>query len=133
MAAGGAVVARTRETYVCRSMDTECKLVTVAFRPGCIKFSVEEISDISASTCKMEFKLPPHFSSSEQFDASLIAVLNKSSFNTVYRRTQYQSPSWSFYLFSYTVDVRLLKCEKCQYVWCCFYTCVVRKQNYGAL
>ena len=52
MAAGGAVVARTRETYVCRSMDTECKLVTVAFRPGCIKFSVEEISDISASTVK---------------------------------------------------------------------------------
>ena len=52
-------------------MDTECKSATVAFRPGCIKFSVEEISDISASTCKMEFKLPPHFSSSEQFDASL--------------------------------------------------------------
>ena len=80
-------------------MDTECKLATVAFRPGCIKFSVEEISDISASTCKMEFKLPPHFSSSEEFNASLNAVLNRSSFNTVYRRIQYQSPSWSFYLF----------------------------------
>ena len=107
-------------------MDTECKLATVAFRPGCIKFSVEEISDISASTCKMEFTST--FSSSEQFDASLNAVLNRSSFNTVYRRTQYQSPSWSFYLFSYTVDVRLLKCEKCQHVWCCcFYTSVVRK------
>ena len=64
------------ETYVCRSMDTECKLATVAFRPGCIKFSVEEISDISASTCKMEFKLPPHLSSSEKFDASLNTVLN---------------------------------------------------------
>ena len=106
----------------------------MAFRPGCTKVSVEETSDISASTCKMEFKLSPHFSSFEQFDASLNAVLNRSSFNTVYRRTQYQSPSWSFYLLSYTVDVRLLKCEKCQHVWWwCFHTCVVRQQNYGAL
>ena len=104
-------------------MDTECKLATVAFRPGCIKFSVEEISDISASTCKMEFKLPPHFSSSEQFNASLNAVLNRSSFNTVYRRIQYHG----LFIYCYTVDVRLLKCEKCQHVWCCcFYTCVVR-------
>ena len=70
----------------------------------------------------MEFKLPPHFSSSEQFDASLKAVLNRSSFNTVYMPTQYQLPSWSFYLFSYTMDVRLLKCEKCQHVWCCCFT-----------
>ena len=31
--------------------------------------------------------------SSEQFDASLNAVLNSSSFNTVYRRAQYQSLS----------------------------------------
>ena len=87
------------ETYVCRSMDTEGKLATVAFRPGCIKFSVEEISDISASTCKMEFKLPPHSSSSEKFDASLNAVLNRTSFNTLYRRTQYQSPSHILSIF----------------------------------
>ena len=80
-------------------MDTECKLATVAFRPGCIKFSVEEISDISASTCKMEFKLPPHSSSSEKFDASLNAVLNRTSFNTLYRRTQYQSPSHILSIF----------------------------------
>ena len=122
------------ETYVCKSMDTACKLATVVFCPGCITVTVKDTSHISASSCKMEFKLPPHSSSSQKFDASLNAVLNRTSFNTLYRRTQYQSPSWSFYLFSYTVDVRLLKFEKCQHVWCCcFYTCVVRKQNYGAL
>ena len=36
---------------------------------------------------------PHQLDSSEQFDASLNAVLHRSSFNTVYRRTQYQSLS----------------------------------------
>ena len=99
-------------------MDTECKLATIAFRPGCIKFSAEEISDISASTCKMEFKLPPHFSSSERFDASLNAVLNRSSL-ILCTGVLSISHHHGFYLFSYTIDVRLLKCEKCHHVWCC--------------
>ena len=78
------------ETYVCKSMDTGCKLATVVFHPGCIRVTVKDTSHISASSCKMEFKLPPHFNSSEQFDASLNAVLNRSSFNALYRRTQHQ-------------------------------------------
>ena len=76
-------ISSANEDVLCKLLGfiTGCKSVTAALRPGCIRVTVEDTPNIFASTCTMEFKL--HFSSSEQFDASLNAVLDRSSFNTV--------------------------------------------------
>ena len=78
-------ISSANEDVLCKLLGfiTGCKSVTAALRPGCIRVTVEDTPNIFASTCTMEFKLPLHFSSSEQFDASLNAVLDSSSFNTV--------------------------------------------------
>ena len=62
---------------------TGCKSTTAALRPGCVDVSVEDVSDIFASTCVLELKLPSHFNSSEQFKDCISAVIDSNTFTTV--------------------------------------------------
>lgn len=59
---------------------TGCKSNTAALTPGCVDVSVADVSDIFASTCLLELRLPSSFSNPEQFDACINAVIDTKTF-----------------------------------------------------
>lgn len=62
---------------------TGCKSSTSALHPGCVHVTVEDTPDIFASTCTLQLKLPQYCSNYAQFEASLNAVIDSTSFTTV--------------------------------------------------
>lgn len=89
-------IVSANEYVLCKLLGfvTGCKFATAALRPGCVNVTGEETPNIFASTCTMELKLPLHFSGSAQFDLCLKAVLDSSSFNTV----------WEFFVINHYLD-----------------------------